>query len=268
MLVRTFYRFTELEQSLLDSLRETYLELGQGLGLRGSILLSTEGCNGTVSGSPEAVEQLFNLMGETFPELGGQDSLTEEHPFKRWKVQVRQQIVAARDLDLIPAHNFDGQMTPQEWDDVRRQVREGEAQMVDVRNSYEVDIGTFPEAVDPGTETFKEFSDYLDREVGNSLDPDKPTAIFCTGGIRCEKARLDLERRGFKSVLQLKGGILNYLKERPQAGFEGECFVFDERVALDQDLQPSRRYQLCPDCGQPEEKSGHHSCQDVRGSES
>lgn len=267
VLVRTFYRFTEVDTALLDTLRERYLELGQELGLRGSVLLSSEGCNGTVAGRPEEVERLFSAMEETFPQLRGQDSFSDELPFKRWKVQIRQQIVAARDENLVPNRNFEGQKTPDEWDDVRRLVRDGAAQMVDVRNSYEIEIGTFPEAIDPRTETFKEFSDYLDREVGQSLDPDKPTAIFCTGGIRCEKARLDLERRGFKSVWQLKGGILNYLKENPQAGFQGECFVFDERVALDQDLQPSRRYQLCADCGQPKEKSEHHDCQSVRGSE-
>lgn len=259
--MRTFYRFTELEDSQLSDLREDYMKLGQELHLCGSILLSTEGCNGTVAGPPESVERLFQEMGKTFPGLGGQDSTTDQPPFRRWKVQLRTQIVAARDQELRPRQNFDGQKTPQQWDEVRRLVRQGAAQMVDVRNSYEIGIGTFPEAVDPGTETFKEFSDYLDREVGQSLDPQTPTAIFCTGGIRCEKARMDLERRGFQSVWQLEGGILNYLKEKPQSGFEGECFVFDERVAVDQELRPSRLYDLCRNCGQPMEKSGEgHNC--------
>lgn len=260
VLVRTFYRFTDLPEDRLPELREQYLELGKELALKGSVLLSSEGCNGTVAGSSQGVTRLFEVMGEAFPQLGGQDSHTDSLPFQRWKVQIRQQIVSARDQDLRPNCNFEGQKTPKEWDEVRRLVREGTAQMVDVRNSYEVALGTFPEAIDPGTETFKEFSDYLDLEVGKSLNPDTPTAIFCTGGIRCEKARMDLERRGFKSVWQLKGGILNYLKEKPGAGFDGECFVFDERVSVDQQLQPSQLFELCRGCGQPIEKSGkgHH----------
>jgi UPF0176 protein len=167
---------------------------------------------------------------------------------------------------LSPAAEFQDQLDADQWDQLREQVREGKAQMLDVRNDYEVSIGTFPEARDPGTATFKEFSDFLDREVGSSLDPSLPTAIFCTGGIRCEKARLDLERRGFSQVLQLQGGILGYLKEKPEGGFQGECFVFDERVALDRHLQPTTTYHRCPGCGDPWPRDGGpHGCQEPRG---
>ena len=260
--VRTFYQFIEIPSDKLSDLRETIYQKGVELEIVGSVLLSTEGCNGTVAGQPEKMQEFFQQLRHHFPELRGQDSQGSRNPFKRWKVLLKEQIVAARDPELKPSQNFVGQKTPAEWDEVLELVQSGKAQMIDVRNSYEVGIGTFRGAIDPKTATFKEFSDYLDREVGKSLDKELPTAIFCTGGIRCEKARMDLERRGFGSVLQLKGGILNYLKERPRQGFEGECFIFDERVALDQELRESQTYILCPDCGDPRAKSGlKHDCQ-------
>jgi UPF0176 protein len=265
ILVRTFYRFSRLSPERVLSLRDQLDLLGQNQGLRGSVLLSEEGCNGTVAGPPAGVEALFAALRQDFPDLGGQDSGSAEMPFGRWKVLRKEQIVAARDLELRPEANHQGQMSAQQWDEVRALVRQGKAQMLDVRNDYEVSIGSFPEARDPGTSTFKEFSDFLDREVGTSLDPDLPTAIFCTGGIRCEKARLDLERRGFAKVLQLHGGILGYLKEKPEGGFQGECFVFDERVALDRHLQATRIYDRCPGCGDPWPRDrGEHDCRNKR----
>lgn len=260
ILVRTFYRFSHLPTERVEGLRQELDQVGVERGLRGSILLSEEGCNGTIAGPAEGVEALFAVLRVDFPGLGGQDSWNEGLPFGRWKVLRKEQIVAARDLDLNPPQNHEGQMNAEQWDEIREQVRQGKAQMLDVRNGYEVEIGTFPEARDPGTATFKEFSDFLDREVGTSLDPEMPTAIFCTGGIRCEKARVDLERRGFGNIMQLHGGILGYLKEKPDGGFQGECFVFDERVALDRHLQPSEIYERCPGCGDPWPRGEAHGC--------
>lgn len=274
ILVRTFYRFARLASERVGALRDSLQAIGEAEGLRGSILLSEEGCNGTIAGPPRGIERLFEALHPDFPDLSGQDSWSAELPFGRWKVLRKEQIVAARDVELSPEANHQGQMSADEWDEIRALVRDGKAQMLDVRNDYEVSIGTFPEARAPGTSTFKEFSDYLDREVGSSLDPQVPTAIFCTGGIRCEKARVDLERRGFSQVLQLHGGILGYLKDKPDGGFQGECFVFDERVALDRHLQPSKLYQRCPGCGDPWPRDGEaHDCRkmgsgsDVRANE-
>ncbi len=261
ILVRTFYRFSRLPATRVEALRSELQEIGLAQGLRGSILLSEEGCNGTVAGPEAGVEALFEAMRADFPGLGGQDSWTEGLPFGRWKVLHKEQIVAARDADLSPSENHAGQVGAEAWDEVRELVRQGKAQMLDVRNDYEVEIGTFPEARDPGTSTFKEFSDFLDREVGATLDPEVPTAIFCTGGIRCEKARIDLERRGFSQIFQLHGGILGYLKEKPEGGFQGECFVFDERVALDRHLQPTEIYERCPGCGDPWPRGEAHDCE-------
>lgn len=264
-MVRTFYQFKSLSEESVQALHEILTKRGLELDLLGSVLLSTEGCNGTISGAPQDLDVFFREMQEHFPGLKGQDSFTELPPFGRWKVPIKKQIVQARDAELRPHSNFEGQKSPGEWDEVRELVRQGQAQMIDVRNRYEVQIGTFPEAIDPDTNTFKEFSDYLDREVGESLDPNLPTAIFCTGGIRCEKARMDLSRRGFDRVLQLKGGILGYFKESREQGFDGECFVFDERVAVDADLKPSQSFVLCKKCGGPKPKDGGvHDCQNGR----
>ena len=265
ILVRTFYQFQTLAEDAVQELHENLTRRGLELGLLGSILISTEGCNGTISGQPDKLEQFFQELREHFPGLKGQDSFCEVSPFGRWKVPIKKQIVQARDPELRPVSNHDGQVTPKQWDEVRSLVREGQAQMIDVRNRYEVGIGTFPEAIDPDTNTFKEFSNYLEQEVGKSLDPELPTAIFCTGGIRCEKARMDLERHGFDNVLQLKGGILGYFKQSEEQGFQGECFVFDDRVAVTADLEPSASYELCKVCGGPKPKDGGpHDCNNGR----
>lgn len=260
ILVRAFYRFAPLPAERLPGLQAELQQVGAERGLRGSILLSLEGCNGTIAGTQSGVDAIFAILSQDFPDISGQDSWTHELPFARWKVLRKEQIVAARDPELSPSGNHQDQVDADRWDEVRALVREGKAQMLDVRNDYEVAIGTFPEARDPGTVTFKQFSDFLDREVGKTLDPDMTTAIFCTGGIRCEKARLDLERRGFGRIVQLSGGILSYLKQKPEGGFQGECFVFDERVALDQHLQPSENFERCPGCGDPRPLAGEHQC--------
>lgn len=264
-LIKTFYLFTPIEEGRLPDMQSELLRLGQGLELTGSLLLSDEGCNATIAGRPAAVDEFMRALQRYFPGLQGQDSYTDRSPFQRFKVPIKKQIVQARDAELRPSTNFSGQLKAEEWDRIRKKVRTGEAQMLDVRNRYEVAIGTFHEATNPDTNTFKEFSDYLDREVGRSLDPELPTAIFCTGGIRCEKARMDLERRGFKDVLQLKGGILGYFKDSREQAFQGECFVFDERVAVDSRLNPSEKYLLCSVCGGPRPRDGSwHDCNNGR----
>ncbi len=263
--VRTFYQFQKIPASRLLPLQKLLLQAGEQHSILGSILLAEEGCNATISGAAQQVESFFQVVEQEFPGIPFQDSLSESRPFQHWKVPIKKQIVAALHPERTPETNFEGQITPRQWDDIRAQVRNGEAQMIDVRNRYETRLGSFPEAIDPGTTTFKEFSRYLDREVGRTLDPDKPTAIFCTGGIRCEKARVDLEQRGFTQVLQLKGGIIGYLSSPREAGFEGECFVFDDRVALDAELRPTQKYTICKACGGPTPiNGGQHDCNDGR----
>ena len=245
-LVRTFYLFVPLSEARLKELHRSYQPLGDDLALSGALLLSPEGLNATIAGSKESVESFFTALREDFPELHPQDSFSHLDPFKRWKVLHRKWLVPSPHQ---PNANSSDDKSPQESAKVRRLVRQRKAQMIDVRNAYEVQIGTFPEALNPETSSFKEFGEALDGPLGKSLDPTLPTAIFCTGGIRCEKARLLLQERGFHDVWPLKGGILNYLKEDTEEGFQGECFVFDLRVAVDGRLSPTNRYKTCPTCG-------------------
>ena len=255
-LVRTFYLFVPLPEEELSRLQRSYQPLGEDLELSGALLLSPEGLNATIAGSEESVQRFFTSLREEFPGLRHQDSYSHIDPFKRWKVLHRKWLVPSQHR---PETNFGADKSPQEWDEIRRMVRERKAQMIDVRNAYEIQIGTFPEALSPETSSFKEFGEALDGELGRSLDPALPTAIFCTGGIRCEKARLLLKERGFHDVWPLKGGILNYLKEDTEDGFQGECFVFDLRVAVDRRLSPTNRYKTCPTCGgaTPIDGDGH-----------
>lgn len=262
-LVRTFYLFTPLTEERIEELTDTFKPLGEVLKISGGLLLSTEGLNATIAGSQESVQSFFRSLLEVFPELEFQDSDSHLDPFKRWKVLHRKWLVPS---EHQPTSTSPSEKSPAEWDEVRRMVRENRAQMIDVRNAYEIQIGTFPEALNPGTSSYKEFGDFLDRELGRSLDPELPTAIFCTGGIRCEKARLQLAERGFEDVWPLRGGILNYLKEDTEEGFQGECFVFDLRVAVDRDLSPTDRYKTCPACGGATPIEGErHQCTQRRG---
>jgi len=257
-LVRTCYQFTPLQSTRLHELAICYHSLGQELGLSGAVILAPEGMNSTLAGSPAEVKRFFERLSLDFPNLQPQDSWSQIAPFKRWKVLRRPRLVHSFEC---PTTNFEKQKTPTEWDQIRSLVRSGKAQMIDVRNTYEIQIGTFPEALNPETTSYQEFSGFLDREAGRSLVPSLPTAIYCTGGIRCEKARLELEARGFNEVWSLKGGILNYLKEEGREGFQGECFVFDLRVALDQHLSPTVQYKPCAFCGGATPKQGeHHLC--------
>ena len=173
------------------------------------------------------------------------ESESARAPFRRFKVDIRPEIVTLKQEvprpEQSPSH-----LPPKEWQAV---LDSGEDVLVlDTRNWYETAIGKFKSAVDPKLAKFSEFPEYVEK-----LDTPKEKKIlmYCTGGIRCEKAIFEMHKRGFNNVFQLEGGILKYLEEFPNRDFEGECFVFDHRVSLDQALQPSQQYALCPHCGDP-----------------
>ena len=164
-------------------------------------------------------------------------------PFRRWKVVQRRETVTSGPIGQSgsPARH----LSPQEWHEM---LQRPDVMLLDVRNDYEIRLGTFRGAIDPQTSSFTQFADYVARL---EVPKDQPILTFCTGGIRCEKAAPYLKAQGFSEVYQLDGGILNYMEHYPNGNFEGECFVFDDRVALDQNLQPSASYRRCPECGQP-----------------
>ena len=255
--VTAFYRFVTIAQPA--DLQASLSALGEGLGIRGTILLAPEGINATISGTADAIAHVLARLRED-PRFGGmasKDSVAPEHPFQRFKVKLKPEIVTFGVPEANPADRAGTYVAPQDWNAL---IQDPDVFVLDTRNTYEVKIGTFPGARDPGTRSFRQFPDY----VKANLDPkrQKKVAMFCTGGIRCEKASAYLLGQGFEQVYHLEGGILKYLETMPAAEsmWQGECFVFDERVALLHDLGPGQ-HEICPACGQPVPKTGHLASQ-------
>jgi len=245
--VTTFYKFKSLEN--LEQAKTELEAKAIELRMKGLIILGSEGFNATVAGPiRENFESFKKFISEYFdvPELFFKDSESEKAPFRRFKVKIREEIVTLGTPELFPQYENNHHLSPSEWNKVLKQ--EKDVLLVDTRNWYETKIGTFKGAINPRIDKFTEFPEYVEK---HNIPKDKKMLIFCTGGIRCEKGILEMQRQGFENVYQLDGGIINYLKEYPNDQYEGECFVFDHRVALDQNLQPTTRYGLCPHCGQP-----------------
>ena len=242
--VTSFYKFFPIKQSALDGIKKDLMDKGLKLNVRGLILLAEEGINTTVSGAPQSLEQykkeLESLLKQEF---FFKDSECEDWNFKMLSIKIKKEIinVGAQYPHLKEQNNH---LSPSQWES---KMKEG-AQVLDVRNDYEVEVGKFKQAKDLNIENFKEFPNKIDE---SNLDKQKDTLIYCTGGIRCEKAIEIMKDKGFKKVYQLNGGIINYLKDYPNSQFQDECFVFDHRVCVDQNLQTSKKYKLCPHCGQP-----------------
>jgi UPF0176 protein len=246
-LVTTFYKFIHLSD--LEKVQKDLEEMAKTLGVQGLVILGAEGINSTSSATTaESMQAFKKFIREYFqsPDLLFKDSSTPSAPFRRFKVKQRDEIVTIGSPDLFPEEAKNHHLTPSQWNHVLK--NETDFVMIDTRNWYETKIGTFQGAQDPQIDQFSEFPDWVDQQ---NYDKSKKMLIFCTGGIRCEKGILALQNRGYENVYQLEGGILKYLEEYPNDQFKGECFVFDNRVAVDQQLQPSTKYKLCPHCGQP-----------------
>lgn len=250
MIAATFYKFFNVP-NVAEAQR--FLEQqAESLGLRGLVILAPEGFNSTVSGEEASVDEFIQRLQQEFfsgEQIYVKKSPAPTHPFRIFKVKVREEVVTTTRPDLNPINapvERKSHLTPTEWNNVLK--NEKDVFLVDTRNWYETQIGTFKGAVDPNIKEFTEFPHFIARQ---NLPKDKKILMFCTGGIRCEKGILDMEAQGYHNVFQLEGGILNYFKEYPNDLFDGECFVFDHRVAVKQDLTPSETYKLCPHCGQP-----------------
>lgn len=248
--VSAFYYFTPVENP--EVLKPELEALANKLGLCGLVILGKEGINSTLAApSVEALAEIKTWVVNTFnkPDLLFKDSKCEKAPFNRFSVKVRDEIVTLKTPELTPDMRANHHLSPEEWNKVLKE--EDDFLLIDTRNWYEFNIGTFKGAVNPKIDQFTEFPEWVEQQ---NYDKNKKMLIFCTGGIRCEKGILEMQRRGYNNVYQLEGGILNYLEKAPNDQYEGECFVFDHRVAVDQSLQPSARYKLCPHCGQPAEQ--------------
>jgi UPF0176 protein len=236
--VAAFYQFAALPD--FRELREPLRAICSGLELKGSVLLAQEGINGTLAGSAEAIAALVEelrdgaLLGGRLENLELKFSLASEMPFQRLKIRLKKEIVTLGDAGTDPTRRVGIYVDPSDWNDL---IATPDTLVIDTRNAFEVAMGTFAGAVDPGINSFGQFKDFAARH----LDPAKhrKVAMFCTGGIRCEKASSYLLSRGFAEVYHLKGGILRYLEGVPEAEsrWRGECFVFDERVALGHGLR-------------------------------
>ena len=245
--ISAFYKFVVIDDP--SGLKETLAARGCALGLRGTILIAHEGINATISGTSDAMTEFLAALRSDprFQNLVSKESLNPEHPFRRFKVKVRPEIVTFGQPDLDPATNAGTYVKPEDWNAL---IQDPSVVVVDTRNFYEFGIGTFEGAIDPQTETFRDFPNF----VSKALDParDRKLAMFCTGGIRCEKATAYLRSQGFADVYHLEGGILKYLEVVPkeQSLWRGECFIFDERIALEHGVTPGD-YGQCPRCGYP-----------------
>lgn len=244
--ITTFYKFITVDNP--EATKDWFEQTALRNNIKGLIILASEGFNSTVSAKSEGdLHHFKNELLQRFQlkELNFKDSNSDRAPFRRFVVKLRPEIVTLGTPDLVPPDGKNRHLTPQEWNEV---LKKEKPVIIDTRNWYEYKIGTFKGALNPNTEKFSEFPKYMDSQ---NISKDQKVLIFCTGGIRCEKGILELTEKGYSNVYQLDGGILNYLKEFPDDQYEGECFVFDHRVAVDQKLNPTQKYKLCPHCGQP-----------------
>lgn len=236
------YAFVPLERARLDVLRDQLVDFGHQHGMLGLVLLATEGVNATVSGTQEAIAEWKLMLAGTFGEMPFKDSIVDRPVFKHWSVKIKSEIVALKSEGVVP-HGKRRHLAPREWQAV---LESEDVVLLDTRNDYEYAVGKFTGALGGATKSFSEFPEYVRSAA---LPKDKKILIYCTGGIRCEKALIEMERQGYDNVYQLDGGILAYLEQFPDAAFEGECFVFDHRVAVDGRLRATTAYDLCPHCG-------------------
>ncbi|MEM9482489.1 MAG: rhodanese-related sulfurtransferase [Cyanobacteria bacterium P01_F01_bin.116] len=257
----TFYKFVQLDNVV--ELRQSLKELCQSQGIKGTILLALEGINATVAGTDDALENLLSHLKQDsrLVDLTYKTSWADEQPFPRMKVKLKKEIVTLGQLEVSPTKQVGTYVDPKDWNQV---ISDPDIVVIDTRNTYEVDIGTFQGANNPQTDSFREFPDYAAQQ----LDPakHKKVAMFCTGGIRCEKASSYLLEQGFEQVYHLKGGILKYLEEVPvdESLWEGECFVFDQRVTVQHGLKTGS-YTMCRGCGNPVSAEDIHSPHYVAG---
>ncbi|MCU7554204.1 rhodanese-related sulfurtransferase [Alteromonas sp. ASW11-19] len=246
-IVCAMYKFVALDN--FEAMRQPLHDVMVANDIKGTLLLAHEGINGTVSGPREGIDALLAYLNsdERINPISCKESLHEEQPFYRTKVKLKKEIVTMGVEGIDPRQTVGTYVKPKDWNAL---ISDPDVLVIDTRNGYEIDIGTFKNAVDPKTETFREFPQYVERE----MDPakHKKVAMFCTGGIRCEKSTAYLKEQGFNEVYHLEGGILQYLQEVPkeESLWEGDCFVFDNRVAVDHDLQKSR-YDQCYACRLP-----------------
>jgi len=248
--VAAFYKFTTL--SKLENLQNSFYQFLFKQKIKGTILLATEGINGTVAGNKLAIDEFKKFLDKNNL-LSPSDfkvSMSEKDPFPRLKVKIKNEIVSIGN-DLANPQEIVGEyIEPQDWNNF---ISQEDVLVLDTRNTYEYSIGTFKNSVQPETTNFREFPEWVEQlQISKKNNKDQKIAMFCTGGIRCEKASSFLKAKGFNNVHHLKGGILSYMEkiDESESLWEGECFVFDDRVALNHRLEVGS-FDMCHGCRMP-----------------
>ena len=245
--IAAFYHFLNLPDC--DEWAERMVDHGLRVGLRGTFIFASEGINSTCAGPPEAIDATIDLLraDPRFAELQVKYSYADFCPFPKFKVKKKPEIVTFRQAGADPREAVGTYLEPEEWNEF---IEDPEVIMIDTRNDYEVELGRFRGATNPATDDFASFAAFVDQQLKGKED--RKIAMYCTGGIRCERSTAYLKQKGFKQVYHLKGGILRYLEMMPKdkSLWEGDCFVFDYRVAVDHDLQPAM-WKIDPQTGDP-----------------
>ena len=255
--VCALYKFVRLEN--FEKIKTPLLNVMEKNDVKGTLLLALEGINGTIAGSKTGIDNVLAFINadERLAGVSFKCSYHQENPFQRTKVKLKKEIVTMGVEGIDPNLTVGTYIKPKDWNAL---ISDPEVLLIDTRNDYEIEIGTFENAVNPNTETFREFPEYVAKNLDKTKH--KKVAMFCTGGIRCEKSTAYLKEQGFEDVYHLEGGVLKYLEEVPEQDtmWQGECFVFDGRVAVNHDLERGQ-YDQCFACRYPiteEEKTSKH----------
>ena len=249
ILVAALYKFVEIDDLL--SLQSNLYEICEKNNIMGTILIANEGINGTISGKTNEINQTISLLksDKRFTNIEIKYSSTDKQPFHRMKVRLKKEIVTIGLPEINPNKKVGTYVKPDDWNDL---ISDPDVVVIDTRNKYETKIGSFQNALDPETSSFREFPDWVKKFKSSKENANKKIAMFCTGGIRCEKASSLMKEEGFEDVYHLQGGILKYLEtiDKENSLWNGECFVFDQRVCLTDELEVGS-YKMCFACRMP-----------------
>ena len=249
ILVAALYKFVEIDDLL--SLQSNLYEICEKNNIMGTILIANEGINGTISGKTNELNQTISLLksDKRFANIEIKYSSTNKQPFHRMKVRLKKEIVTIGLPEINPNKKVGTYVKPEDWNDL---ISDPNVIVIDTRNKYETKIGSFHNALDPETSSFREFPDWVKKFKSSKENANKKIAMFCTGGIRCEKASSLMKEEGFEDVYHLQGGILKYLEtiDKENSLWNGECFVFDQRVCLTDELEVGS-YKMCFACRMP-----------------
>ncbi|MDO5768811.1 MAG: rhodanese-related sulfurtransferase [Psychrobacter sp.] len=261
IVVAALYKFSRFDD--FEQYRQPILDTMLSQEVKGTLLIASEGINGTIAGSRAGIDNVLAYL-RSIPAIGDfefKESYTDIAPFYRTKVKLKKEIVTMGVEGIDPLQSVGRYVKPSDWNEL---ISDPEVLLIDTRNDYEVQIGTFKNAVNPKTQTFREFPKYVKEQLNPGQH--KKVAMFCTGGIRCEKSTAYLREQGFDEVYHLEGGILKYLEEIPpeESLWQGDCFVFDNRVAVNHNLEKGN-YDQCYACRMPITEEDKQSAAYVKG---